>query len=42
MDIFSIIYDNTEEFPKESDSSILKAIMISDDRQEKMMNKIMK
>lgn len=42
MDILSIIYDNTEEFPKESDSSILKVIMTSDDRQEKMISKIMK
>ena len=42
MDVLSIIYDNSEEFPKESDSSVLKMIMTSDDRQEKMVTKIMK
>ena len=41
LDILSIIYDTQDQIPKESDSDILKSIMTSDDRQEKMMSVIM-
>ena len=41
LDILSIVYDSHDQIPKEVDSDILKVIMTSDDRQEKMMTLIM-
>lgn len=37
LKVLTIIYETQDQFPKESDSDILKMIMTSDDRQEKMM-----